>query len=175
MEFCQAGVYALIAVGVSIVFGVMKIVNFAMGEYLTVGMFVTYVGYMLTGFNAYALIPFTIIIMIAVGTISFQLAIKPLIKRKDSSSFIMVTVGLSFFLINLVQIIFGADYLSVPSEIKSVSIPVGSFTIGLPRLIALFVSLLLVIILTILLEKTFLGRAMQRCIRKHADCGNARG
>lgn len=61
----SGGVYALIAVGVSIVFGVMKIVNFAMGEYLTVGMFVTYVGYMLTGFNAYALIPFTIIIMIA--------------------------------------------------------------------------------------------------------------
>ncbi|NLF27375.1 MAG: branched-chain amino acid ABC transporter permease, partial [Clostridiales bacterium] len=144
----SGGVYALIAVGLSVVFGVMKIVNFAMGEFLTTGMYVAFVGYMLTGYSAYALIPFVIIVMVAVGSVSFTLAIKPLIKRKDPSSFIMVTVGLSFFLINLVQIVFGADYMSIPSAIKSASIAIGDFTVGVPRLIALCVSIVLVVLLT---------------------------
>jgi len=157
----SGGVYALIAVGLSVVFGVMKIVNFAMGEFLTTGMYVAFVGYMLTGYSAYALIPFVIIVMVAVGSVSFTLAIKPLIKRKDPSSFIMVTVGLSFFLINLVQIVFGADYMSIPSAIKSASIAIGDFTVGVPRLIALCVSIVLVVLLTVVMNRTFLGRAMR--------------
>ena len=157
----NGGVYALIAVGVSVVFGVMKIVNFAMGEFLTTGMFVAYVIYGLTGFNTYALIPFVAIIMVGVGSICFKLCIKPLLKRKDSSAYILVTVGLSFILVNLIQIIFGADFKSVPSDIKSTSIILGDFTVGLPRLIALCVSIVLVVALSLVMKKTYFGRAMR--------------
>jgi len=162
----SGGVYALVAVGLTIVFGVMKIVNFAMGEYLMLGMYATYIGFMLTGLNAYWLIPFVIVIMAIIGIISFKLTIRPLLSKKSETAYILVTVGLSFFLLNMVELIFGPNYLTVPSNIKSASFALGNFTIGYPRLIALLVALILVVLVNLMLNKTLLGRAMRATSEK---------
>lgn len=154
------GVYALVAVGITIVYGVMKMVNFAMGDYLTWGMYATYIGYCIFGWNCYALIPFVMIFMAILGFVSFKLCIKPLLGR-DGTAFIMVTVGLSYFLMNLAQLIFTANSLTVPSDIKSSSFALGSFFVGMPRLIAFLVAVVLVLGINYLLNKTTVGRAMR--------------
>lgn len=61
------GVYALIAVGITVIYGVMRMINFASGAYLMVGMYITYFGYTLTGWDAYLLIPFTVLVSAAVA------------------------------------------------------------------------------------------------------------
>jgi len=162
----SGGVYALVAVGLTIVFGVMKIVNFAMGEYLMLGMYATFIGFQVTGLNAYLLIPFVIVVMAVIGILSFKLTIKPLLAKASETAYILVTVGLSFFLLNLVELIFGPNFLTVPSSIKSASIALGGFTIGYPRLIALLAAFILVIIVNLMLNRTLLGRAMRATSEK---------
>lgn len=154
------GVYALLAVGVTIIFGVMRIVNFAAGSFLVVGMYMTWLGYSLTGFSNYILIPFTLISIAVIAYIIFKLTMAPII-NKERNSAIIITVGLSFLLQNLVILIFGSVSLTVPSEIKTNSLAIGTFAISYPRLIAFVVSLLLVVLVSTLLNKTSIGRAMR--------------
>jgi branched-chain amino acid transport system permease protein len=161
----SGGVYALVAVGITIVFGVMKMINFAMGEFLMLGMYMTYIGYKISGANTYLLIPFVVVTMTVIALISFKLAIRPVL-NKGNTAFILVTVGLSFLILNLAELIFGPDYLTVPSTIKSASLKIGNFTIGYPRLIALLVAFVMVVVVNIILNKTLLGRAMRATSEK---------
>lgn len=166
----SGGVYALIGVGITIIFGVMKMVNFAAGAYLVWGMYFTYLFHSLTGLSAYALIPIVVLCMIVFGYVTFKLSINKVIKI-GGTSFILITVGLSFFLQNLAETIFGTQPLTVASSIKQASFRVGSIAnlpivVGLPRLIAFGVMLVLVIGVYILLNRTILGRAMRATSEK---------
>jgi len=161
----SGGVYALVAVGITIVFGVMKMVNFAMGEFLMLGMYATWISYGLFNFSTYANAPFVILVMAVVGYLSYLLVIRPVLK-KGGTAFILVTVGLSYFLQNLIELVIGPNFQTVPSAIKNSSIAVGGFTIAIPRLIALAVALVLVVFVNVLLNKTLLGKAMRATAEK---------
>ena len=161
----SGGVYALVAVGITIIFGVMKMINFAMGEFLMIGMYTTWIGYNLFGVNIYLLIPFVLLCMAAIALVCFRTCMFPIL-GKDSTASILVTVGLSFFLANLAQLIFGPDFRAVPSSIKTTSLEIGSFHIGLPRLIAMLTAFALVMLVGYLLDKTLLGRAMRATAEK---------
>lgn len=159
------GVYALVGVGITIIFGVMKMVNFAASAMLVWGMYFTWIFYSIAGLNCYWAIPFVTICMGIFAWIIFKLVVRPLL-GSDQTSFILVTLGLSYFLQNLAEFLFGTDPKSVPSSIKTSSIFVGDYSIGLPRLIAFCVMLLLVIGVYLLLNKTNLGRAMRATSEK---------
>lgn len=154
------GVYALLAVGVTIIFGVMRIVNFAAGSFLVVGMYMTWLGYSLTGLSNYALIPFTLVAIAIIAYVIFKLTMAPIINRERNSA-IIITVGLSFLLQNLMILIFGSVSLTIPSAIKTTSLELGTLAISYPRLIAFGVSVLLVIFVSLLLNKSSIGRAMR--------------
>lgn len=154
------GVYSLIGVGITLVFGVMKIVNFAAGAYLVWGMYFTFFWHSITGWEAYALIPLVVISMIIFGYITFKLTIRQVL-GSDFTTFILITVGLSFFLQNLSEVVFGTAPLNVASSINQSSLRIGSFMISYPRLIAFGAMLVIVIGIGILLSKTILGRAMR--------------
>lgn len=159
------GVYALVGVGITIIFGVMKMVNFAASAQLVWGMYFTYLFYVMTGLNCYWAIPFVAVCMAAFAWIIFKLVVRPLL-GSDQTSFILVTLGLSYFLQNLAEFIFGTNPKSVPSSIKTSSIMIGDYSIGLPRLIAFCAMIVLVLGVYILLNKTTLGRAMRATAEK---------
>lgn len=166
----SGGVYALIGVGITIIFGVMKMVNFAAGAYLVWGMYFTYLWHRSTGLSAYALIPLVVLSMIVFGYVTFKATIRQVIKT-GGTSFILITVGLSFFLQNLAETVFGTNPLSVDSSIKTASILVGKIAglpvvLGVPRLIAFGVMLALVLGVNFLLNKTMMGRAMRATAEK---------
>ncbi|MCL2865451.1 MAG: branched-chain amino acid ABC transporter permease [Lachnospiraceae bacterium] len=154
------GVYSLIGVGITLVFGVMKIVNFAAGAYLVWGMYFTWVWHQVTGWEAYALIPLVIISMIIFGYITFKLTIRQVL-GSDFTTFILITVGLSFFLQNLSEVVFGTSPLAVTSATALYSLRLGTFVISVPRIIAFGGMLIFVAGIGILLNKTLLGRAMR--------------
>lgn len=93
----MGGIYALISTGVTIIFGVMKMVNFAMGEFLMIGMYMTFIGFSIFKGNAYTQILFVIASMTLVAYVCFKLTIQNILGR-DSTSYILMTVGLSFLL-----------------------------------------------------------------------------
>ena len=159
------GVYALFGVGITIIFGVMKMVDFSACTQLVWGMYFTWIFYSVTGLNCYLAIPFVVVCMGMLAWVIFKLIVRPLL-GSDDTSFILVTLGLSYFLQNFAEFVFSADPKSVPSSIKTASFFIGEYSIGLPRLIAFFVMVLLVFAVYMLLNKTTLGRAMRATAEK---------
>lgn len=161
----NGGVYALFGVGITIIFGVMKMVDFSACAQLVWGMYFTFIFYSLTGLNCYWAIPFVVICMGALAYVIFKLIVRPLL-GSDDTSFILVTLGLSYFLQNLAEFVFGPDPKSVPSKIKTASIFIGEYSISIPRLVAFCFMVVLVLFVYILLNKTTLGKAMRATAEK---------
>jgi branched-chain amino acid transport system permease protein len=166
--FLLGGVYSLVGVGITIIFGVKKMVNFAAGSYLVWGMYFTYFWQQLFGgeISPYLLIPPVVVSMIVFGYVSFKLTIRRVLNRGSDTSFILITVGLMFFLQNLAETFLGTTPLTVNSSIKLAALQIGGFTIGYPRLIAFVVMLILVLLIHLLLNQTLLGRAMRATSEK---------
>lgn len=161
----NGGIYSMVAVGVTIVFGVMKMVNFAAGSYLVWGMYFTWLMTNLTGWQPYAVIPLVAVLMIVFAYVTFKLSIRQVLEV-GGTSFILITVGLSFFLQNLAETVFGRSPQTVESSIKMSSLQIGKFFLGYPRLIAFGVMAIIVIAVNMLLNKTLLGRAMRATAEK---------
>ncbi len=154
------GVYALIAVGLTIIFGVMKIINFAQGEFLMLGMYLTWIIYSVTGLSPYVLIPLVFALMFLFGMGAFQTVFRPLIGR-DSTRFILLTMGLSYFLENAAQLVFSNTYRTVITSVKDSAIRASALSISTPRLIAFLVALVLVTLVFLFLKHSKVGRAMR--------------
>lgn len=156
----MGGIYALLAVGLTVIFGVMKVVNFAQGEYLTIGMYITLVLYQMTGYDPYVLLIPTVVIAYIVGMLSFKVVVRPLLGQ-PGSNFIVATMGLAFVIQSVLQIIFSSDFQSVPSVVKNKSLIFGEFALAWPRVIACGCMFLFVFLVDFFLKKTDLGRAMR--------------
>jgi branched-chain amino acid transport system permease protein len=154
------GVYALIAVGLTIIFGVMKIVNFAQGEFLMVGMYATWLLFSAIGGSPYLLIIPVAFIMFIFGWLVYKILVNPVVGKGDTS-YILLTIGLSFFLQNAAQLIWTADYHTVETSLKGQALQLGGLSILVPRLIAFAVAIILVAIVHLFLKKTDIGRAMR--------------
>lgn len=159
--FLMGGVYALIAVGLTMIFGVMKIVNFAQSEFLMLGMYFTWIlSRLFTTSNPYLLIVPVASIMFIVGMIVFRLVVHPVIGKGDTS-YILLTVGLSYFLQNLAQVIWSANPVSIDTPLKNSSIQIGPLSVITPRIIAFVIALLFMLLVNFFLSKTDTGRAMR--------------
>ncbi len=156
------GVYALVAVGLTLIFGVMKIVNFAQGEFVMLGMYISWMLAHFAGIGPYEGLAISAVIMFLIGYLVFRLLIVRVIGKKDEE-FILLTLGLSIFLQNAILMIFSADYLTVTSSMKDSALSFADLTLTLPRIIAFSVALTAVAVLTFLLQKTDTGRAMRAC------------
>lgn len=158
------GVYALVAVGLTMIHGVMKIVNFAQGEFLMIGMLLTWALYPLMGAGGsiYWMIIPVAILMAVLGLIAYRMVFNPMIK-KGGSNFVALTFGLSYFLQYLVQLFFGADYKSIdiPGDFKTSVIKIGEVFMSKPRFIAFAFAMVFVVLVFIFLNKTDKGRAMR--------------
>lgn len=157
----MGGVYALIAVGLTIIFGVMKVINFAQGEFLMLGMYATWILHRLTGWNPYQLIVPVVVIMFIIGQLIFRTVINPLIGR-PSTDFIVVTMGSAFVIVSTIQLIFTPTYQTVVTDIRDASVKIGeSLAVSAPRLIACGVMVVAVLVVWFFLQKTDIGRAMR--------------
>ncbi len=157
----MGGVYALIAVGLTIIFGVMKVINFAQGECLMLGMYTTWVLNRITGLSPYLLIVPVTMVMFLIGQLIFRLVIHPIIGR-PGTDFVVVTMGLAFVLVSVIQLIFSPTYQSIPNEIRDASVKFGGgLAVSAPRLIACAVMVVAVLAIHFFLKKTDVGRSMR--------------
>lgn len=158
------GVYGLIALGLNLVFGTMRVVNFAQGSLLMVGMFMAYWLHVLTGLHPYLTPIVTVPVLFGLGyTIQFVL-ISPLLARdktREPMSVLLMTLGLALVLENLALMLFRADYKTVQVGQTNAVWFVGDYIVSVSRFWALVALLATVTALWAFLSRTDLGRAIR--------------
>jgi branched-chain amino acid transport system permease protein len=157
-------VYGLIACGLSLIFGVGKIVNFAHGALLALGMFIVYFLHKTLGVSVYAVILPAAFLMFGLGYGMQALLIRPIIIREKGIPVlpvILLTAGIMMSLENFLLLAFGSSYLTVKMDLAQRTLRVGEMSLPLVRLIAFFSSLVVVAALNLFLSRTDTGRAMR--------------
>jgi branched-chain amino acid transport system permease protein len=154
------GVYALISVGLTLVFGVMDIVNFAQAEFLMIGMYVAFYLYLVAGIDPILASAFVFIVVFLIGAIVQKGLIQHVLKAPMVSQ-IFLTVGLSMVLISIAQLLFGTTFRSVSTPYQMSALHLGQLQFSVPYLIAFGISLVMFFLLWLFLEKTDIGRSMR--------------
>lgn len=155
------GVYALISIGLTLIFGVLRVVNFAHGEFLMVGMFASFWLFQLLGIDPYISIVIVAALLFLLGVFTQFVIIRPLLNAPHSMQ-ILATLGLSIVLQNLALMLFTANYRSVTPVYAKAVINVGPILLGVPRLVAFVVAIAITAALFLFLNRAYLGKAI-RC------------
>jgi len=156
----MGGLYALVAVGLTIIFGTMNVVNFAHGEFLMLGMFGTYWLNRYTGLDPLILIFIVVPIMFLFGALVQRILIQRVVSDPHETQ-ILLTLGISVLLMNTALLLWGPEPRSVPTPYTFAALNLGTVHVPLPRLIAFVFAVALAITLWLFLTKTDLGRALR--------------
>src|SRR5262245_37811236 len=152
--------YAMIAVGLTIVFGVMRIINLAHGEMVMLGMFGSYWSYTLLGIDPFLSVIICAPAMFAGGMLIHRFLLKDVIPKGELNT-LLYTAGLSLLLANLALFFFTGDYrtLNLPYALLP-SRPFG-IAVPIPLAIAFAMAIAITLGLYLLLSRTDVGRAIR--------------
>ena len=153
-------IYILLATGLNLIFGVMKIVNFAHGEFLMIGAYVTATVFLLTGINPYIIILFSMLALIAIGAVVERLCFRPILGTGKLNE-IFLSIGLIYIIQNGAAVIWGDEWQSVKSPYEGITVPLGPLTIPLDYIIIMVVTAAILCGLYLFLKKTKTGREMR--------------
>ena len=152
-------IYALVALGYSMVYGIVKLVNFAHGDIIMVGAYSTW--YIMAKYSAPAWFAAlaSIVICSALGMLIEKIAYKPL-RKSDRLSLLVTAIGISLLLQNLAQLIFSANPRMF-ANIFTVTVTVGERSFSNATTVTIAVSVIIMIGLTVLVKRTKIGKAMR--------------
>ena len=153
-------VYALIAAGLSLIFGLMEIVNFAHGEFLMLAMFSTYWAWALWRLDPVLSLPLTAAVLFLLGFATYHGLIRWVLGAPMLAQ-IFATFGLAIFLRSAAQAIWGVDFHLVKDPLVDGRISLGGLFIGLPQLVASVGALLAFVFLNWFISRTETGLALQ--------------
>ncbi len=153
-------VYILLATGLNIIFGVMKLVNFAHGQLLMISAFLTWTISVSLGINAYLAILFSMIIVALLGVVVERFTFRRVLGT-DKLNEIFVSLGLIYIFENVAMLIWGASSKQVVSPFYGMSVGLPGLSITYDRVIAVFVVVSALVIFGLLLWKTKIGLAMR--------------
>jgi branched-chain amino acid transport system permease protein len=152
--------YALMALGLAMIFGLMEVVNFAHGEFFVMGGVVAYAFCNVLGVDFYATIAIVVAIMFVFGAIVDRLLIRPL-RGQHLLSTALVTIGLSIFLLNTMLVTFGTSPQALATPFARKPIFLGPIVITEGRIFAVFVGAVAILLVYLLINRSKLGRAMR--------------
>jgi len=158
--------YSLVAIGYTLIFGVLNLLYFAHGEVFMVGAFVGLYLVILGGFDIYVALLGAMIACAAVGALAFLVAVRPVAKDRPLAPLIS-TIGLTIILQNLAIYIFGGQQLAFPETIGQQLYHFGPVTVSSVQLFILAVAIALMVALWLFIERTRLGRAMRAVAESH--------
>jgi branched-chain amino acid transport system permease protein len=152
--------YGLMGVGLTLIFGLMNVVNFAHGELYMLGAFFVYSLVAIFQVNFFLAILLGMGGVLVFGAIIERLTIKP-IRNAPILMTALVTIGLSIFLKNTALVIWGGVPKKIPNPFPSASLKLGYVYVTQPRIFALLLTIGVIILLHYLIKKTKLGKAMR--------------
>jgi branched-chain amino acid transport system permease protein len=167
----QGGIYALVACGLTLIYGVMRVVNFAHAEFLTLGMYLAIASFQLVGFDPYVAAPFIFAIVCVLGAAAQHLVIRPALRYPQINQ-MLITIGLSTLLIGAMQVIWGPNnqVVRLPWARATLDIPFagGEVSLNYVRLIAALVAVAAAAAAWWALRHTRTGMAMRAAAQNPA-------
>lgn len=162
----MGSIYGLTALGLTVIFGVLKVINFAHGSLLMVGMYVAYWTVTLSGLHPYLALVFVIPVMFLFGYYLQDILIKPIFKAeknvREPITVIIVTTGLWYVLDNLTLLIFGPQYRSLQGNpLQGKMLEIGQMLVSVPKLWGFVTAILTASVIYLFFQKTRMGRAIR--------------
>lgn len=154
-------IYAVIALGYTMVYGIAKMLNFAHGDVIMVGAYIVFALTSYAGVNPYLALVISMAACTLLGMAIERFAYKPL--RGASPLAVLITaIGVSYFLQNMALLIFGSQAKSFTSivNLSALTLAGGKITISAETIVTIIVSLIIMVLLTLFVNKTKPGRAM---------------
>ena len=154
------GVYGLVASGLTLIFGVLRIVNFAHGAMMMLAMYSSYWLFAWGGIDPYLSIAVTAPLFFVLGLVVQKVVIEPN-RRAAEHNQLLLTLGLALFLENLALMLWQGDFRTVKSAVSGASFVVGDALVEVPRLIACGGAVLVAFVLFVFLRTTDVGKAIR--------------
>ncbi len=154
-------VYALVAVGLALIWGVMDVINFAHGDFMMLGMYTAFWAAMLVGIDPLISLPLGALVLFVLGLIVYKWVIKPVLDAPPLSA-LLITFGLALFLRNLALFFWGPNYRMVrDSFLQGRRIIIGNVAIGVPQLVASLGCIAATMLLYYFITYTRTGKAIR--------------
>ena len=168
MDFAQqlvngvqiGSVYALVAIGYTMVYGIAKMINFAHGDIIMVGSYVALLFFQSSGLPVWGVIAATAAVSAVLGVTIERLAYKPL-RGGSRMSALITTIGVSLMLQNGFLLIFGSSPKPFPNHFTGEGFTLGGVTVSRLTAITLVVTVVLMVLLTLFVNRTRVGKAMR--------------
>jgi branched-chain amino acid transport system permease protein len=167
------GAYAIISIGLTLIFGVVRVVNFAHGELLMVGMYAVWMLAQHLGWHPYISAVPVALLLFAVGALLQRVVIQPLLSSEAHIQ-IFATVGVSTALLNLALMIFGADVHPVDVTFGTEHLQLGALNVSSGQVITFVVAILVACGVHVFLQRTYAGRAF-RAVAQHRYAASLMG
>ena len=152
-------IYALVAVGLCLIWGLMEIVNFAHGEMLMLAMFTSFWAFALYHIDPLLSLPLCMILLFLIGVAVYFIVIRKLLKATFLAQ-ILATFGLGIFLRYLAQFMWSPDFRVIKNPILSGNIGIGGIFVGIPQLVASICCIITFVLLYWFINKTEVGFAL---------------
>ncbi len=167
-------IYAIIALGYTMVYGIAKMLNFAHGDIIMVGAYVAFCGLQYWGVPPVLAILLAMVVCTLLGITIEGLAYRPL-RQATSLAVLITAIGMSYLLQNIALMIWGANPKSFPTTfINSTSLHLGKLNISSATIITILVNIVIMVALTLFTSKTKLGKAM-RCVSEDRGAAELMG
>ncbi|HXX56086.1 MAG TPA: branched-chain amino acid ABC transporter permease [Methanoregula sp.] len=153
-------IYILLATGLNLIFGVMKVVNFAHGEFLMLGAYITATVFFLTGINPYLIIIVSMLALVGIGAVVERFCFRPILGTGKLNE-IFLSIGLIYIFQNGVAMIWGDSWQSIRSPYDGITVPIGSLDVPLDYIIIMAFTALILCGLYLFLKKTKTGMQMR--------------
>ncbi|MBI4966331.1 MAG: branched-chain amino acid ABC transporter permease [Desulfomonile tiedjei] len=159
----KGGLYALIGIGMTLIMGVMGIINLAHGQLMMVAMYVTYVFFHYMGFDPYFTLLISMPSLFMLGIFIQKFLLNPLIRVESilPENQVLMTVGIGMVLTEIIRFIFTSNYLSVQTWYSTAAVFVGGVSFSVALCIAFLFACVLTVSLFWFLLKTDLGRSIR--------------
>lgn len=152
--------YAAVALGLALIWGITDVINFAHGEFLMLGMYAAYWLYTLMHLDPLLSAPLVAVLLAFVGFATYALIIRRL-RRGPATSLILATFGLALVLRQLASIAFTPDYRSISDTLVSGTVTITGVHLGKPQVVTAAIALVLIGLVFLLVYRTRWGRALQ--------------
>ncbi|HSM89424.1 MAG TPA: branched-chain amino acid ABC transporter permease [Desulfobacterales bacterium] len=162
----MGSIYGLAAMGLTLIFGVLKVINFAHGSMLMVGMYTAYWAVILTGLHPYLTLIAVVPVMFVFGYLLQDILIKPIFKSekdvREPITVIIVTTGVWYILDNLSLLVFGPQYRNIQDNpLRGKMLEFGDMLVSVPKLWGFCAAIVTAVLIYLFLQKTRMGRAVR--------------
>ncbi len=156
----SGGIYSLVAIGLTLIYGVMIIMNFAHGEFLMLGMYVAYWAFTLLGIDPYLSIPIAAVIVFLIGALIQRGLVQKVINSQPLNQIVLL-LGVSTLLMGLVQFFWTAEPRSIHVSYETAVISLWGLRFSIPRLVAFCSAFVIAVALYLFLQHTRVGKAIR--------------